>query len=398
MKRIILLSFLIAVAFLFYNWHYIYQFGYKNFGYLKYNVPIIEIKTKHNYLDSLNRDRNQAISDGWITLGKNDLVPTKIISKEGTINAQYRLKGDYISHLQLDKWSYRLETEDSIRGLQKFSLHHPIMRNNINEIFWQYVCKRESIICLDYDIIQLKINQVSFGLYAIEEHFGKNFCSRKGLTGFVIRFEDKNYWKSKISNPINLKKFKLEDAKIDSYNTSEIKKNPKLWTQHQIIIKDLQKWVNGNQSASKVFNTKKMARYVALADLCSGHHALVWFNMRFYYDPKTKLLEPIAFDGDLSGNIKQPAIIDSKEQTNCDRFHCRLFLDTSFVRAYQLELEKLTSGNYSENIVNDFDLTAKKYQNILNWEFPRYKFKTDFVKNNKNVIQEYLLGTSSNKE
>tara|TARA_B110000285_G_scaffold36696_1_gene39701 strand:- start:1214 stop:2398 length:1185 start_codon:yes stop_codon:yes gene_type:complete len=389
MKKRFLLLIILLAGLIIYQHDYIYQWGYRTFGCLKYDIPIIEIKTELNYLDSLIEDRENSIADGWITLGKKDFVPTRITVSERTIDAEYRLKGDYLHHITSDKWSYRVQTNDSILGLQKFSLHHPIMRNNINEIFWQYICHREGLIRLDYDIVQLKINNDSFGLYAIEESFGKNFCSRKGLNGFVIRFKDKEYWRKKIHPMIN-SDFSFQNAEIDSYNTPVIRKDSSLWQDHEEIVEQLHKWVQGISPNSKIFNLNKFAKYFALADLCSGHHGLIWFNMRLYYNPKTKLLEPIAFDGDLYSTIKHPIIINSQMHLENKDFYSTFFLDSSFIDIYHDELEKFSSETYFKAVITDFQSTARKYQNILNLEFPRYKFNTDFIEKNAFIIQEYL--------
>jgi len=39
-----------------------------------------------------------------------------------------------------------------------------------------------------------------------------------------------------------------------------------------------------------------MGRFIAVADVWRSWHALLWRNMRFYYNPITALLEPIGYD------------------------------------------------------------------------------------------------------
>ena len=45
-----------------------------------------------------------------------------------------------------------------------------------------------------------------------------------------------------------------------------------------------------------MFDVEKLARYLALIDVTQGYHGLAWHNQRFYYNPVTCTLEPIAFD------------------------------------------------------------------------------------------------------
>ena len=60
--------------------------------------------------------------------------------------------------------------------------------------------------------------------------------------------------------------------------------------------------MNKQYPISKVFDTKLLAKYWALCDLFDALHGLIYFNLRFYYNPITGLLEPVHYDGDTGIN------------------------------------------------------------------------------------------------
>ncbi len=386
---------LVVIALLFlavcYYYRYpIYHWGYQQFGFLNYDVPTLHFHTEPEYVLTIKRQREKSLNEGWITTDKRDLVPTKIDLDGRIIQAQYRLKGDYIEHALQEKCSYRVEAADTVFGKLKFSLHKPIRRNNLNEFFWQFACAKEGLIRLDYDLVQLSVNEDNFGLYALEEHFGHNFCSRRNLSGFVLRFEEKEYWNQKISSQPMSSRKSFESAAIDSYSTPTIKKNAALWKEHEVIIAKLHLWRAGIIPLTSVFDPYKLATYFALADLCSGHHALVWHNLRFYYRPETGLLEPIAYDGDLFGTIESP-VFASENRSSGWHFSSRCLGNKSFESIYKKELARIADNQYLHDLLRDFKGEQLKYENILQWEYPRYSFNANFLINNLQTIQSNLI-------
>jgi hypothetical protein len=317
------------------------------------------------------------------------MVPTRITLNGHSTEANYRLKGDYLDHINSDKWSYRIVSEDTINQANKFSLHHPMRRNNINEFLWQFACDREGIISLDYDLVQVKVNSTDFGLYAFEEHFGKNFCSKRKLNGFVIRYEEKAFWQSKLQLGSNSKEAFMQ-AKIDSYNSKEIKKDSGLIHLEQRATAKLDTLRSTSFLDSASFDIKKIATYFALSDLLSGQHALVWHNLRFYMDPQSKKLEPIAFDGDLNGETTELSVQQSYDNPDHWSFRTKCFKSEAFKADYLKALAKISNPTYVDALMLAFNPTKEKYQNILNWEFSSYEFDPSFVHLNAVFIQKKI--------
>ena len=389
-KRLRVLAVVVLVCIVCYYYrHPIYHWGYSLLGFLEYDVPTLQLASEPEHIEAIELQRKNAVDEGWITVDKTDLVPTKLITNNKIIPAKYRLKGDYIEHVISQKYSYRIQAEDTIFGIPKFSLHHPIRRNNVSEFLWQFACSEEGLIRLDYDIIRLKVNEQDLGLYAMEEHFGTNFCSRRNLTGIVLRFEEKEFWEQKKSGTPKNARQSFESSPIDSYNTGMIRKDSTLWKEHEVIMAKLYLWRAGIIPTSSIFDPTKLAKYFALSDLCSGHHAIVWHNMRFYYRPETGLLEPIAYDGDLYNTIQEP-LHSSAQQADCWSFSCKCLSDPIFEQVYINELNRISGTDYYSQLLNKFEADKIKYENILKWEFPRYSFDDQFLRKNTKTIINYL--------
>ncbi len=54
-------------------------------------------------------------------------------------------------------------------------------------------------------------------------------------------------------------------------------------------------YIHKKVKAEEVFDMKKWAIFIAVNASISGKHALRWYNLRFYLNPETQLLEPVGF-------------------------------------------------------------------------------------------------------
>jgi hypothetical protein len=61
----------------------------------------------------------------------------------------------------------------------------------------------------------------------------------------------------------------------------------------------LRGFAQGRLTASEVFDAETLGAYLAISEAFGAHHALRWHNQRFYVNPITLKLEPIAFDANL---------------------------------------------------------------------------------------------------
>ena len=79
----------------------------------------------------------------------------------------------------------------------------------------------------------------------------------------------------------------------------KILQNKRLSKDWEIATGLLRGFGNGTLTASQVFDAELWGKYYAVASMWGGWHSIRWRNIRFYYNPITGKLEPIAFDEQL---------------------------------------------------------------------------------------------------
>ncbi|NQY10960.1 MAG: hypothetical protein HRT71_15805 [Flavobacteriales bacterium] len=83
----------------------------------------------------LKNKRDEAIQNGLLVRSNDDYVAASINLNEQEFNAQIRLKGDELDHLQGDFWSLKVNLKKKARldGMRKFAIRSPKTRSYIHE-------------------------------------------------------------------------------------------------------------------------------------------------------------------------------------------------------------------------------------------------------------------------
>jgi hypothetical protein len=61
----------------------------------------------------------------------------------------------------------------------------------------------------------------------------------------------------------------------------------------------LRGFIEGTLPASEVFDVERIGGFIAVSQFWGAWHAIRWHNLRFYLNPMTMRLEPIAFDANV---------------------------------------------------------------------------------------------------
>jgi len=165
----------------------------------------------------------------------NDYVPAKITFGDKTKNVKLRLKGDWVDHLSRDKWSYRIKVQgdETIMGMKQFSLQHPKIRNYVYEWIWHKAIKREGIIALRYDFVNLIVNGKNKGIYALEEHFEKRLIENNQFReGPIVKFNENLLWLDRARQIPNMEpEGAFYSSAIDTFQSRKTLKDEKLRNQ-----------------------------------------------------------------------------------------------------------------------------------------------------------------------
>lgn len=367
----------------------------------------IAIDIKHQDYQKLAYMRQIALSRNHITSDCKVYVPAVIRTNGKTVKAKIRLKGDAMDHLVRGKWSFRIEVKDNetLFGMKRFSIQHPKTRNYVCEWIAHKVMQKEEILIPRYRFMEVILNGKNYGIYAVEEHFEKRLIeNNKYREGPIIKFNEDVYWAEEdslqFSGVINavdadfLTGPRLQSAAdIDAFNMRDVLEKPEIFRQFILGKNLLESFRRGILPVDKVFDAEKLARFFALSELMSAvHGSAAWFNLRFYYNPVTSLLEPIGFDlymGDPLTCISElfPASY-MKKQPN--RFYERIFSDTSFLKKYMGTLERISKKAYLDKLFDEIDPELQRNLNIIYKEFPYYLFSKDVFYLNQKRIEGLL--------
>jgi len=331
----------------------------------------IHINISFNNYQKLVDDRQSTLEGDR----QYEYVPATIDYNNESIEVRLRLKGDRKIHIEdPDEWSFRIEVkgDETLFGMKEFSIHKPRARGYIYEWIFHQALKREDILSLRYEFIDVKLNGKDLGIYALEEHFEKRLLEHnERREGPIVRFNE--------DFGVDFKLSVIEPYNSDKWTDSEHIK----MTQQAINL--LESFRNGSLKVSEVFDVKELAAYFTISDLLGSHHGIVWANMRFYYNPVTSKLEPIGFDGHI-GSERDGIFISSelgiKKESGWfyedykDWF--RMFFnnpetfDETFIREYIGALERFSETSYLENLFSEINDELEYNLSLIYRDFPLF--------------------------
>lgn len=340
------------------------------------SLPTLYIDLKFKYYQKLLEKRAEALKIGVLQTTDEDFVPATVRLQDGPeLDAKMRLKGDWTDHLQGDKWSFRihLKEDGQILNFRQFSIQTPEARTFLDEWAFHRNLEQEGILAPRYEFVNVLLNGKLLGIYAIEENFAAEMIESQGRRqGVIIRFNENtfwnniaNYWGEGIRVDGGTWMVTNEDsADITPFQASKIETDPTLAVEAQTARDLLRAFQTGERPASEVFDVNLMGRFFALSDLWNACHGVTWHNWRFYYNPVTGLLEPVAYDS-------EPFRWCEGNSSNAQRFiDSGMFNDPEIRTAYASELKRITQAGYLETFQNSLGDEPQKLDAALEVEFP----------------------------
>ncbi|MCP4913422.1 MAG: hypothetical protein GY909_09890 [Oligoflexia bacterium] len=275
----------------------------KMFSFFKLNTDqiseAIDIEVKFKHLYKLYNKKNEAIQIGSLISSSDDYVPAKINHQGKKVSMKMRLKGDMLDHLEGRKWSYRVKTKGSqqYKGMRVFSIQHPMTRGyHWEPIFYEFL-REFDVITPRYFFTNVTLNGEDIGIMAIEEHFSKEILeSQNRRESVILRFDESESRKGLLDGSSHA--HMAQNTYIKPFRSSKIMKKANLRSIYLNAVGKLNRYLRKELPASRVFDLDQMALFIAANEIWNAEHGLWWTNMRFYVNPVTMLLEPIAFDNE----------------------------------------------------------------------------------------------------
>jgi uncharacterized protein YjbI with pentapeptide repeats len=336
------------------------------------SLPNLKLEISFKGMQTLDAKRKDALDTGLLVSSEDDFVKAKISNLNENFNCKVRLKGDLADHWSGEKFSLRVEMKDGslIRGMSRFSLQDPITRNNTSEWLFQQSLKREGLMGVRYEFVNLFINGRFMGIYAMEEHFSKELIEANSRReGVIVNFNDSLLWKK---FPVNLRSnidwnSIYRSAPVDVRNNKRVQKNEVLNKQKVTAINLLRSLQESSLPASQIFDPEKLGKFLAITRLWGAEKALFYGDINFYFNPVTCLLEPIGFDGNPSQEIDSPYCYFSWGDIKESWVNYSL-TDPKITANYISCLFKFTNNEYLSALSTDFRSTEVNFRNLLSRE------------------------------
>ena len=341
--------------------------------------------------DRLNRMRENAQTTGVFIQGEDSEVPAAIRGKETNQEISLRYKGDWLDHILGGQPSYRVncKSAETWNGLQSFSIQHPKTRGYLREWIYHDLLNYVDVLSPRYDFLEVQINDQSPKVYALEEHFTKYLVeSQKRREGPIIKLSEDHYWEGMARHfdvnkglaPASNKERALWTSRIEAFKAKRTYSDTTLRAQFQIAQNLILQFKYGLKSTSEIFDIDKLAKFMAISEVCLAHHSLTWHNQRFYYNPVIGLLEPIGFDcsvlGDAIGAFTKPLYaqgVYTKPPYSSEPIHS-IFKDRDFLIKYFNYLDVYSKPDFIDTYLALRDREIKKRSTYLDKSKAGYSY------------------------
>jgi len=148
---------------------------------------------KKNYT-RIEELRKVALENNYLESSSKKFMSCILKHNDRFIKSKIRLKGDASDHWSEDKWSFRLKIDGNQNlffGMKEFSVQRPETRENLREWLFKRLLRKEDLISLRYEFVNVYINDELKGIYAIEEIPSKLLIeNNKRREGVVVKFND----------------------------------------------------------------------------------------------------------------------------------------------------------------------------------------------------------------
>ena len=359
-------------------------------------LQYLEIEVTEQGMRKLENKRLKAIREKVLITEEDDWVKGRILTEAEPLPVRVRLKGDQPDHLKSNKWSFRIKMRGNHawNRLLTFSVQNAKARYFLNEWVYHQLMEREDVLATRYDFMQMSLNGNWLGVYAWEEHFEKQLVeSRRRREGPIIKFDEDGAWQAGgrqvrkgVRQSLQTELNTFEAAEVIPFQEEKTYASPLLREQFLLAKTLLEQYKNGSRPASEVFDLEKMAKYYALVDINEAYHSIIWHNQRYYYNPVTGKLEPIAFDGFTEGGAfnyrnRMMVALDMYHENGIlqDNIHPRLFLDPAFIREYVRYIDRFTHPDYLDLFFLEMKEAIRLRADFIRKEYTDYSFNPDKI-------------------
>ena len=161
--------------------------------------------------------------------------------------------------------------------------------------------KREDVIALRYKFINVSVNGKDWGIYAVEENFDNELLENNTRpVGPIIRFNPDLYWVDRYNELIASKPVaeyaSYYSANVEAYGENQVLKDSIQFNYYLKAMALVEGIRSKKMSVDEVFDVERLSKMHAIIDLVGGQHSIDWSDIKYYYNPVTSKLEPVAYE------------------------------------------------------------------------------------------------------
>ena len=367
------------------------------------DTPFIKIDMNFKTREYIKLNLSKAIEKNNLNAAENKYTPITIQHNNETYKADVRLKGLTNYHRTGNKISLKIKLKQNIKGLSKtifgfskFSIMAPERRWNEKEWLFREVATKEGLLKKRYDFINVKINSNKSGIYSVEEDYSKEFFEFNKVKLAPILSIDTD-------KLLGLDKFMplcCGGLLINDFNFSPVQPKDNIYksknynNQYTYAKNLLIDFMNKKENPNKIINLEKFAKFLALSDIFGAWHGTETANLKLYFNPYTKLLEPIPddmFDEPRDREPRDFALFKIRSSRGFSIFYQSLFDDINFLKLYYFYLEKYSTKYFIKNILSNTNDNLKKVNKTIAKDnlYFESRIQKD-LKNNSELIREFI--------
>lgn len=358
-------------------------------------IKKIAIDIKHKNMQKIAYQRNRALRKGSNTTTSDDYVPAKIIIDNKSQKVKLRLKGVFKDHWQnADKWSLKVKAKKPVMDMTKFSFIMPRAREFIHEWIYIKLLEYEGLIARKIDYVSVSINGKDNGLYIIEEDPSPYLLKRNGLVpGPIVGYSKDVYVREQIrrghgsrsSMPVGAG---FQARVIDSSGSSKVERDTEQYELYQKAVAMMEAFRNHELSLEEVFDTNKLATYLAVKALC-GSSEFDPNDTKFYFNPVTSKLEPLGAEI----HHKKRRVADwwvNAEDSDRSLFVDLFLGNMEFFAKYVKELERVSKKEYLDKFFKLYKEPISQISMVLQGHYKGFTFTKDDYYVNQSFMNRTL--------
>ena len=340
------------------------------------NIPDLVLDVKFRDMRAIYEQRDEALIRGRIVQNEDSFVKAKIRGRDKTTPVKIRLKGDFTDHVRGEKWSFRVHVRkgETYLGMRYFSVQNPAVRGYHAENLYFHVLRDYGVLTPRYQYVNMMLNGNDLGIMALEEHFSKELLEAQSRReGVIVRYDENRVFSSADGprgNGFGGIYDDFRNAATDVFQGSKLIESPTLYGQSQIASGMLRAFSEGRVSASEIFDADTMGAYLAVSELMGAFHAIRWHNQRFYMNPITLKMEPIAYDASLKQRESGDEYISAKEA-----MVQQMLQDPKIFARYKEVLSDLVARVETGELIDSMREEERRLLDILHAEYfflPKY--------------------------